>query len=92
MQDEAQKGLDGSYKEFYMRENPNVDAEEHILQMIAGEWEELNRECLLSTRSSFSCSFLGALLNFARMVSVMYSYDDEKRLPVLEDYTRMLLL
>jgi hypothetical protein len=26
------------------------------------------------------------------MVSVMYSYDDEKRLPVLEDYTRMLLL
>jgi (3S)-linalool synthase len=32
------------------------------------------------------------LLNSARMVGIMYSYDDEKRLPVLEDYTRMLLL
>ncbi|KAM0897304.1 hypothetical protein ACQ4PT_022663 [Festuca glaucescens] len=90
--DEVQEGLDGSYREFYMRENPNADAEEHILQMIAGEWEELNRECLLRTRSSLSCSFLGALLNSARMVGVMYSYDDEQRLPVLEDYTRMLLL
>jgi hypothetical protein len=26
------------------------------------------------------------------MVSVMYAYNSEKRLPVLEDYTRMFLL
>jgi len=33
-----------------------------------------------------------ACLNAARMVSVMYSYDKEQRLLVLEDYARMLLL
>jgi (3S)-linalool synthase len=92
MQDEGQEGLDGSYKELYQRENPHDDAEDHILQMIACEWEELNRVCLSRTRSSLPSSFVGALLNSARMVGIMYSYDDEKRLPVLEDYTRMLLL
>uniref|UniRef100_A0ACD5TBY3 Uncharacterized protein n=1 Tax=Avena sativa TaxID=4498 RepID=A0ACD5TBY3_AVESA len=90
--DEAQEGLDGSYKELYLRENPHADAEKHIRQMIASEWEELNRECLSNMRPTLSCRFANALLNSARMVGVMYSYDDEQRLPVLEDYTRMLLL
>jgi (3S)-linalool synthase len=40
----------------------------------------------------FSSSFTQACLNAARMVSVMYSYNKEQRLLVLEDYTRMLLL
>ena len=91
MQDEVQEGLDGSYKELFQRENPNANAEEHIHHMIAGEWEKLNRECFSTSRSSLSPSFREALLNFARMVSVMYGYDHERRLPVLEDYTRMLL-
>jgi (3S)-linalool synthase len=92
VKDEAQEGLDGSYKDLYLKENPRGDAEQHMLQIIEGEWEELNRECLSKTNSSLSPSFIGASLNFARMVSVMYAYNSEKRLPVLEDYTRMFLL
>ncbi|VAI42531.1 hypothetical protein VPH35_103021 [Triticum aestivum] len=89
--DEAQEGLDGSYKELYLKESPHSDAEGHMLEMIADEWECLNRECFSRTRSSLSPTFIRASLNFARMVSVMYGYDHEHRLPVLEDYTRMLL-
>lgn len=89
--DELQEGLDGSYKDLYQRENPHADAEKHMLDMIAGEWEDLNRECFSQTKSTLPPSFIGASLNFARMVSIMYGYDDEQKLPALEDYTRMLL-
>ncbi|KAF7082835.1 hypothetical protein CFC21_086682 [Triticum aestivum] len=89
--DELQEGLDGSYKDLYQRENPHADAEKHMLDMIAGEWEDLNRECFSQTKSTLPPSFIGTSLNFARMVSIMYGYDDEQRLPALEDYTRMLL-
>ncbi|KAM3296406.1 hypothetical protein ACQJBY_038635 [Aegilops geniculata] len=89
--DELQEGLDGSYKDLYQRENPHADAEKHMFDMIAGEWEDLNRECFSQTKSTLPPSFIGASLNFARMVSIMYGYDDEQRLPALEDYTRMLL-
>ncbi|KAL6629739.1 hypothetical protein ACP70R_029504 [Stipagrostis hirtigluma subsp. patula] len=99
--DEAQAGLDGSYKagldgsyrDFYLMENPSCapsDAEEHMLRLIEREWEELNREFF--SRRPFSPSFTRACLNAARMVSVMYGYDKEQRLPVLEDYMRLLLL
>ncbi|KAM3309678.1 hypothetical protein ACQJBY_030770 [Aegilops geniculata] len=89
--DESQNGLDGSYKELYQRENPHGDVEKHMLEMIGSEWEGLNRECFSRTTSTLSHSFITASLNFARMVRVMYGYDDEQKLPVLEDYTRMLL-
>ncbi|KAF8685815.1 hypothetical protein HU200_043722 [Digitaria exilis] len=89
-QDEGQEGLDGSYRELYLMENPAGDAEEHMKRLIAREWAELNRECF--SRRTFSDSFSQACLNAARMVSVMYSYDKEQRLPVLEDYMRMLLI
>ncbi|XP_037470843.1 S-(+)-linalool synthase, chloroplastic-like [Triticum dicoccoides] len=89
--DESQEGLDGSYKELYQRENSQGDVEEHMLEIIAGEWEDLNRECFSGTNSALSHAFVGTSLNFARMVHVMYGYDDEHRLPILEDYTRMLL-
>ena len=81
--DEAQEGLDGSYRELYLMENPAGDAEQHMRRLIA-------RECF--SRRTFSGSFAQACFNAARMVSVMYSYDKEQRLPVLEDYMRMLLL
>ncbi|VAI54080.1 unnamed protein product [Triticum turgidum subsp. durum] len=89
--DESQNGLDGSYKELYQRENPRGDAEKHMLEMIRSEWEGLNRECFSRTKSTLSHSFTTASLNFARMVLVMYGYNNEQKLPVLEDYTRMLL-
>nr|CAB3445366.1 unnamed protein product [Digitaria exilis] len=92
-EDEAQEGLDGSYRDFYLMENPGctpADAEEHMKRLIAREWEEFNRECF--SRKTTSSMFTQACLNAARMVSVMYSYDKEQRLLVLEDYARMLLL
>ncbi|CAL5060677.1 unnamed protein product [Urochloa decumbens] len=91
--DEEQEGLDGSYRNFYLIENPScteADAEEHMRGLIMREWEELNRECFF--RRTFSDSFSQASLNAARMVSVMYSYDKEQRQLALEEYTRMLLL
>ncbi|RCV05753.1 hypothetical protein SETIT_1G108500v2 [Setaria italica] len=92
-EDEAQEGLDGSYRDFYLMENPSctqADAEEHMRGLIAREWEELNRECF--SRRTFASRFTQVSLNAARMVGVMYSYDKEQRLLVLEDYARMLLL
>ncbi|XP_037455881.1 S-(+)-linalool synthase, chloroplastic-like isoform X2 [Triticum dicoccoides] len=89
--DESQEGLDGSYKELYQRENPRGDADGHMLDMIASEWECLNNECFSGMKLTLSHSFITASLNFARMVRVMYGYDDEQKLPILEDYTRMLL-
>ena len=91
MQDESQEGLDGSYKELYQRENPHGDADEHMVEMIASEWECLNKECFSRMKSTLSHSFITASLNFARMVRVVYGYNNEQELPVLEDYTRMLL-
>uniref|UniRef100_A0A0D9VBH9 Terpene synthase N-terminal domain-containing protein n=1 Tax=Leersia perrieri TaxID=77586 RepID=A0A0D9VBH9_9ORYZ len=93
--DEAQEGLDGSYKEIYLKENPGLsasEAEEHVRGLILGEWEQLNCECFSSLkRSGFSNGFTQAALNIARMVGVMYGYDGEQRLPVLDDYIRNLL-
>uniref|UniRef100_A0A0D3EZZ2 S-linalool synthase n=1 Tax=Oryza barthii TaxID=65489 RepID=A0A0D3EZZ2_9ORYZ len=98
--DEAQEGLDGSYKELYLKENPGLaagEAEEHVRRLIAGEWEELNRECFSASPSrsspatTFPAGFTQAALNAARMVGVMYGYDGERRLPVLDVYVRMLL-
>ncbi|CAN6247408.1 unnamed protein product [Urochloa humidicola] len=92
-EDEAQEGLDGSYRDFYLMENPSCtpgDAEAHMRSLISREWEELNRECF--SRRSFSSRFTQACLNTARMVSVMYSYDKEQRLLALEDYANTLLL
>ncbi|WVZ78120.1 hypothetical protein U9M48_025882 [Paspalum notatum var. saurae] len=92
-EDEPHKGLDGSYRDLYLMENPRCslgDVEAHMRGLIACEWEELNRECFC--RRTFSSSFTQACLNLARMTGVMYSYDKEHRLLILEEYTRMLLL
>ncbi|KAG8057947.1 hypothetical protein GUJ93_ZPchr0002g24498 [Zizania palustris] len=93
--DEAQEGLDGSYKELYLKENPGLtvgEAEEHMHGLIAREWEELNKECF--SRRAFSGGFTEMALNVSRMVAVMYAYDggEERRLSLLDDYIRMLLL
>ncbi|KAG8057941.1 hypothetical protein GUJ93_ZPchr0002g24019 [Zizania palustris] len=92
--DEAQEGLDGSYKELYLKENPWLsagEAEEHMHDLVAREWEELNRECF--SKRAFSGDFTKAALNVSRMVAVMYAYDGEeqRRLPILDDYIKMLL-
>ncbi|XP_042478532.1 (3S,6E)-nerolidol synthase 1-like [Macadamia integrifolia] len=90
--DEKQEGHDGSYIECYKKEHGVSSIEslqDHVFDMISDSWKELNRECLSS--SSFSPSFKRASLNFARMVPVMYSYNEDQCLPTLEKYVTSLL-
>ncbi|KAF2305023.1 hypothetical protein GH714_001122 [Hevea brasiliensis] len=91
--DEEQDGHDGSYVECYMKEYKGCSVEtarKQVTQMISDAWKQLNQECLFP--KSFSSTFSKACLNLARMVPLMYSYDDNQRLPVLEHHVKSLLL
>ncbi|XP_021666789.2 probable terpene synthase 13 isoform X2 [Hevea brasiliensis] len=91
--DEGQDGHDGSYVECYMKEYKGCSVEtarKQVTQMISDAWKQLNQECLFP--KSFSSTFSKACLNLARMVPLMYSYDDNQRLPVLEHHVKSLLL
>ncbi|KAJ3685746.1 hypothetical protein LUZ61_014910 [Rhynchospora tenuis] len=90
--DENQEGFDGSYVEYYMKDNPSCSldaAKLHTNKLITKSWEDLNKEYFFN--KSFSPYFKEASLNCARMVSVMYSYNEEKKLPLLNDYIQILL-
>ncbi|KAF8409452.1 hypothetical protein HHK36_005528 [Tetracentron sinense] len=90
--DENQEGNDGSYIECYMKEHRGSsfeDAREHTFGMISDAWKQLNEECLKP--NPFSPSFIKASLNIARLVPVMYSYDDNQRLPSLEKHINSML-
>ncbi|XP_077223791.1 (3S,6E)-nerolidol synthase 1-like [Tasmannia lanceolata] len=91
--DENQEGYDGSYVECYMKEHGSSfsleNACEEVENMISNAWKKLNEECLCSNQ--FSPSFKEGSLNIARMVEVMYSYDQNQRLPALEQLINSLL-
>ncbi|XP_072977216.1 S-(+)-linalool synthase, chloroplastic-like isoform X2 [Typha angustifolia] len=92
LHDENQEGFDGSYVDCYMKENPQCsvdDAREHVMDLISKTWEALNKECFSSRL--FSPDFIQASLNSARMVRPLYSYDDQQKLPMLEEYIKLLL-
>lgn len=92
LQDENQDGTDGSYVECYLNEYKGSTVDEartHVVQKISKEWKRLNRECL--NPSPFSRSFSKACLNIARTVPLMYSYDDDQRLPGLDEYLKSLM-
>ncbi|KAL9159642.1 hypothetical protein ABFS82_08G147600 [Erythranthe guttata] len=93
--DEQQNGKDGSYIEYYMRDNRGLSfkqAREHVIKMIASEWKLLNKECFDINQFSQELSFYReACLNLARMVPLGYSYDDNQKLPVLEEYVNLML-
>ncbi|XP_042441429.1 (3S,6E)-nerolidol synthase 1-like [Zingiber officinale] len=92
--DEKQIGRDGSLLICMMKENPHWSlevAKEKVMQMIDEEWEELNKECISSSTSTFSQDFVTACLNSARMVRVMYNYNEEHNLPMLKEYINLLL-
>ncbi|KAM0897299.1 hypothetical protein ACQ4PT_022659 [Festuca glaucescens] len=84
----SKEGLDGSYKNLYLKENPGGDAEGHMLGLIKSEWGELNRECF--SRRSYPSILNQFSLNFARMVT-QFGYDDEQKRPIVEDYVKTLL-
>ncbi|XP_020242537.1 (3S,6E)-nerolidol synthase 1-like [Asparagus officinalis] len=90
--DEHQDGFDGSYVECYMKEYPECstqDARDYVKQMIANTWRCFNKECF--SQNPFAPNLVTACLNIARMVEVMYSYDENGNIPSLEDYIRVLL-
>ncbi|KAF8411307.1 hypothetical protein HHK36_003854 [Tetracentron sinense] len=90
--DENQEGYDGSYIECYMKEHQDVSygsAREQVFGMISDAWKRLNEECL--SLNPFSSSFRKASLNVARMVPVMYNYDDNQCLPSLEEHITSML-
>lgn len=92
MQDENQEGNDGSYIECYMKGQKIASfelARNHVFKLIEDEWKQLNKEHLRLSRSLGS--FTKALLNFARMVPLMYNYDDKHSLPILQEYIKSML-
>ncbi|KAF9672217.1 hypothetical protein SADUNF_Sadunf11G0017700 [Salix dunnii] len=89
---ENQDGHDGSHVECYRKENEGSsyeDARNQVLDMISNAWKQLNQECL--SPNPFSTTFSKACLNIARMVPLMYDYDDNHRLPNLEEHVKSLL-
>ncbi|XP_020554075.1 tricyclene synthase Oc15, chloroplastic-like [Sesamum indicum] len=91
--DEHQDGRDGSYTEYYRNDHPGLSmaqARDHVIHAIASEWKSLNKECF--GLNHFSAShFTRAALNFARIVPLMYGYDENKQLPVLEEHVKFIL-
>ncbi|KAJ4950495.1 hypothetical protein NE237_027327 [Protea cynaroides] len=90
--DEDQEGHDDSYIECYMKEHGAYlieSPQDHIFCIISDSWKQLNRECLL--KESFSPTFKRASLNVARMIPLMYGYDDNQNLPILNKYINSML-
>ncbi|XP_011096219.1 tricyclene synthase Oc15, chloroplastic-like [Sesamum indicum] len=86
-------GTDGSYIDLYMKDHPGVSvaqARERAVDIIASQWKSLNKESFCLNDFSAS-SFKRASLNLARIVPLMYDYDDEQQLPVLDEYVKFTL-
>ncbi|TQD77273.1 hypothetical protein C1H46_037214 [Malus baccata] len=92
-EDENQSGHDGSYVRCYLQQHPGSsmeEAQENTVNMISKEWKNLNKE-LVSPNYPFPATFTNASLNLARMVPLMYNYDDNQHLPSLEVYMKSML-
>ncbi|XP_060195345.1 (3S,6E)-nerolidol synthase 1-like [Lycium barbarum] len=90
-EDEQQEGQDGSYVEYLMEEEQGLtyeDARQHVLDMVSNAWKDVNKQCL--TPSAIPLSFQKACLNVARMVPMMYIYDENHCLPVLEKHIKSI--
>ncbi|XP_062162280.1 (3S,6E)-nerolidol synthase 1-like isoform X2 [Alnus glutinosa] len=90
--DESQDGHDGSYIDYYMQENEGCsikESREKVVNMISDAWKHLNKECLSPNR--FPTTFTGASLNLARLVPLLYSYDNNHCLPSLEEHMKSML-
>ncbi|KAM7486356.1 hypothetical protein LguiA_002365 [Lonicera macranthoides] len=83
--DENQDGHDGSYITCYMEEHQGSSVDvvrQEVIKKIMEAWRWLNKECLLP--NPFSGTFTKASLNLARMVPLMYSYDDLARIKIFQ--------
>nr|WBW04244.1 terpene synthase [Ficus abelii] len=91
--DENQEGNDGSYVECYMKERPGSsieEARENIIERISDAWKCLNKECLVSPNRPLPATFVKASLNLTRLLPLMYSYEDNQRLPILEQLMKSM--
>ncbi len=76
-----------------MKENEGqtvAQTREHVKELIARSWKRLNHECFKLNHGS-ALPFKKACLNFARMIPLMYNYDDKQSLPVLREYVNFML-
>ncbi|KAL0363279.1 UNVERIFIED_CONTAM: Tricyclene synthase Oc15, chloroplastic [Sesamum calycinum] len=92
--DGNEDGTDGSYIDLYMKDHPGLSvaqARERTVDIIASQWKSLNKECFRLDQYFSASSFINASLNLARIVPLMYDYDDDQRLPVLEEYVKFTL-
>lgn len=90
--DENQNGHDGSYVMCYMNEHKGTSiqmAQEHVINRISNMWKRLNKECLAP--NPYSATFRKASLNSAKMIPLMYNYDDNHSLPLLEKNIKSML-
>lgn len=60
-----------------------------VIHMISDAWKLLNQQNLHP--SPFSTTFTKGCLNTARVVPLMYSYDDNHSLPILEEHMKSIL-
>ncbi|XP_057427495.1 (3S,6E)-nerolidol synthase 1-like isoform X2 [Lotus japonicus] len=91
-EDENQEGNDGSYINCLLMEHQDLTftrAREQVMCMVSNAWKRLNQECLFER--TFPKAFTKASLNLARMVPLMYSYDNKHSLPKLEEQVKSLL-
>ncbi|GAB4831046.1 (3S,6E)-nerolidol synthase 1 [Ancistrocladus abbreviatus] len=90
--DENQDGKDGSFVECYMEEHGGssvASAREHVTRMISDTWKSLNKDYL--SPYPFPLTFRKTCLNLARMVPLMYCYDDKHCYPTLENHMKAFL-
>uniref|UniRef100_M1ASN4 Linalool synthase n=1 Tax=Solanum tuberosum TaxID=4113 RepID=M1ASN4_SOLTU len=91
--DENQEGNDGSYIECYMKGQKNGSIEltrEYVVKQIEDEWKQVNKKHFDLMNGSLG-SFSKASLNLARMVPLMYNYDDKQSIHVLLEYINYML-
>nr|GLL25074.1 (3S,6E)-nerolidol synthase 1-like [Ipomoea trifida] len=89
--DEEQEGKDGSYIDYYIKEKQDWslgDGRQHVMDMVSQQWKILNEHCLSPT--PIPTPFRTACLNAARLVPMMYTYNDNHRLPVLEEHVKFM--
>ncbi|XP_047309489.1 (3S,6E)-nerolidol synthase 1-like [Impatiens glandulifera] len=91
--DENQTGEDGSYVDCFMKDHNGCSVEmarNNVMRMISNEWKCINRECLISLQQ-FSPILKDCCVNTARMVPLMYNYDQNNKLPLLEKFMPTML-
>ncbi|XP_062087440.1 (3S,6E)-nerolidol synthase 1-like [Humulus lupulus] len=92
-QDKNPKGDDGSYVECYMKEREGSsieDACENIIEKTSYAWKCLNKECIMNPNPVIPPTFQKACLNFARVVPLRYTYNDDNQ-QNLEELVKSIL-